>query len=845
VSVFIRFFLVALVLGMVACAPRGGNDGKSFKALTEGLDRRAGVFDLYVGSGKVLARFPKPDETGLSIRLIHANSLTAGLGSNPVGLDRGLTSRGQVIAIRRIGGRVVIEAENTAFRASADNPAERESVDRSFARSILWAGPIAGTARRGDMLVDLSAFLASDTMDIAGQLKARGQGAYRLDPDRSFPQAGAALVFPDNVEIDAVLTFTAGEAGPEVARTAANGEAPTLTLHHSFVRLPDDGYRTRDYDPRMGVIDVPYTDFSAGLGEPINRAFARRFRLQRKEPNTAFGPVEKPIVFYVDRGAPEPVRSALLEGARWWADAFRDAGFEDAYRVEILPEDAHPMDVRYNVIQWTHRQTRGWSYGGGIYDPRTGEMLKAHVILGSQRVRQDRMIFEGLAGTEKTGTGLPDDPIQIALARIRQLSAHEVGHTLGFAHNFAASTNDRASVMDYPAPDIRPGEEGLDFSNAYDTGIGEWDKATVAWLYGQFSDEVNEQDALDALVERTYGAGLRYVSDAHARHPGAAHRHGALWDNGADPVRALGDALAVRAHALERFGLDAVRAGQPIARLREVIVPIYLYHRYQVAAAAKLIGGYDYSYALRGDDLPASAPVSPADQRRALKAILASLAPEALTLPEPLILCLSPPADGGFGGSRAASEQFGSALREIFDPLAAADAAGALTMAVLLEPSRAARLIDQQQRTDVAPGFEEVLAALEIRLFSQTGSPREAAIARRLQTRFVTMLIDLSANPQAAPEVRTETEAFLSTLQTTLSGSLSGDNKDKAGNHRAHLLALISAFLNRPEAFSVSTQTRPVIPPGSPIGSGFGIGSAIGAGVGSGEDCWHCDSVLP
>ncbi len=530
-----------------------------------------------------------------------------------------------------------------------------------------------------------------------------------------------------------------------MSATAADGRAFTLTQHHSFVRLPDDGFRARDFDPRAGAIDVPFYDFSAALDEPIVKRYARRFRLERRDPNARIGPVKKPIVFYVDPGAPEPVRQALIDGASWWADAFEAAGFEDAYRVEVLPEGAHPLDVRYNVIQWVHRQTRGWSYGGGVYDPRTGEMLKANVILGSQRVRQDRMIFEGLAGTAKSGTGAADDPVVLSLARIRQLSAHEVGHTLGFAHNFAASSNDRASVMDYPAPYVRPtAAGGLDFSEAYDTGVGEWDKVTAAWLYSQMRAGADEKTALDQIISDATAKGLRFIDDAQARGVESGHPYAAVWDNGADAVAALGETMRVREIALSNFGAGSIKRGRPTSDLSAVLVPIYLYHRYQIDAAAKLIGGYDFRYAANGDGEAAAMPVEPERQRAALAALNATLDPATLDLPDATLDLLTPELES-FAGSAGGGERFGGDAAPMFDLLAAADAAATKTLGAVLHPARSARLVEMERRRTDALTYDEVLSALERRLFWTPAEGRLGAIARRLQTRFVAMLIEIGS----------------------------------------------------------------------------------------------------
>ncbi len=793
--------------------------------------------------GGVLVTLPKADGDGVSLRAIHATALTAGLGSNPVGLDRGYGDGGKIIAFRRVGKKVVIEQENWTYRASAKSDDEQLSVRNSFARSFLWAGAVADENPGGAYTVDISGFLTSDVLDLEGALDRGGQGSYSIDKDRSFADAKSALMFPDNVEIDAFVTLVADKAGEEVAATAADGRVATLVQHHSFVRLPDDGFKPRLFDPRAGAIDAPYYDFSASLEAPIVKRYARRFRLERKDPNARFGAVKKPIVFYVDRGAPEPVRRALIEGAAWWDDAFRAAGFQDAYRVELLPEGAHPLDARYNVIQWVHRQTRGWSYGGGVYDPRTGEMLKANVILGSQRVRQDRMIFEGLAGTAKTGTGAADDPIVLSLARIRQLAAHEVGHTLGFAHNFAASANDRASVMDYPAPYVRPTPSGeLDFSRAYAPGIGEWDKVAATWLYSETRSGVDEATALDEILRNAQRKGLRFVDDAQARGVDSGHPFAAVWDNGDDAVAMLAETMRVREIALAKFGENAIGKGRPTSDLSAVIAPIYLYHRYQIDAAAKLIGGYDFRYAVKGDGDAAAAPVAAERQRAALSALIATLDPDVLDLPDATLDLLTPEIES-FGGPGAGAERFGGDAAPMFDLLAAADTAATKTLGALLHPSRSARLIEMERRDASALTHGDVLGALEQKLIWTAAAGRSAEIARRLQTRYVSMLIEIGAGGAAAgesqaatlflnfgpgaaasPEVRLRTNAYLKALSGRLAASpLLSYGVDRA--HRDGLRDMIAAHLSRPApAIAPSAKAHPA-PPGSPIG----------------EDCWHCD----
>ena len=798
------------------------------------LAHKDGFVDLYLDAegGRVLVALPAPDEDGVSLRAIQATGLTAGLGSNPIGLDRGRANGGEIVAFRKVGEKVVAEIENWAYRASADNPLERKAVRDSFARSFVWSGEILGTGPEGELLVDLSTYLTRDTMDVRATLKQHPKGgAFQVSKDLSMPDVSAALAFTDNVEFDAFLTLTSDEPKAEVWATAADARSVTLVQHTSLVRLPDDGYTPRMFDPRSGAIDVGYYDFSAPLTGQVGQSFARRFRLQKQDPTAEFSPAREPIIFYVDSGAPQEIRDALIEGASWWADAFEAAGFPDSYRVEVLPEGAHPLDVRYNVIQWVHRQTRGWSYGGGLTDPRTGEMLKANVILGSQRVRQDRMIFEGLAGAEKTGTGEANDPVQIALSRIRQLSAHEVGHTLGFAHNFAASSNDRASVMDYPAPFVRVGQGGdLDFSAAYDVGIGEWDKVTTMWLYRQYTEGVDESAAGDALLESARASGLRYIDDPQGRGVGTAHPYASVWDNGADPVASLLNVMQVRDVALENFGLNVLQSGEPTSRLRAVIVPIYLYHRYQVNAAAKMIGGYEFHYAETGEADAAGAPVPASQQRAALDALVATLDPAVLDLPNDTLDLLTPPLVS-FRGAGAGAEYFPGETGAMFDLLTAADTSASQTLSALFHPQRVARLIETQRRDAGALGYGEVLAKVEATLFVGAETPRQAGILHREQIRYVSTLIELSASSAATPAAVAQTNAYLSSLKDRLSKR---QRRMAASDTavRAELGRRIAAHLDRPSPAALPSSSAVDIPPGSPIGAG------------SAESCWHCDTLL-
>jgi hypothetical protein len=596
----------------------------------------------------------------------------------------------------------------------------------------------------------------------------------------------------------------------------------TVVQYQTLVQLPDDRYVPRKYDPRAGSFAIDFQDFSAPLGTDWTTRWIVRHRLSKNEP----------LVYYVDRSVPEPVRSALVDGATWWAEAFEAAGFPGVYQVRLLPEDAHPMDARYNVIEWVHRSTRGWSWGGGIIDPRSGEMIKAHVRLGSLRVRQDRLLFEGLLGADGTGLGGADDPVQLALARIRQLAAHEVGHTLGLNHNFAASTIGRASVMDYPAPLVKvTSDQELDLSEAYDVGVGSWDVNSIRYAYTSFNNAAAERSGLALILAEGRREGLVYLTDADARPNGAAHPAASLWDNGADAVAALRELMEVRRIALSRFGPDRIAKGQPLARLEEVLAPVYFMHRYQVAAAVKQVGGLEYEYALRGagDGSAVVVAVDAARQQVALDVLLDALDPAVLDLPERLLQILSP-RPAGYGMNR---EMFRGGARPGFDPVAAAGSAARLVLDGLLDPARGMRLIDQHRRDRSFPGLAGMLARVENRIFPRKAPDRARLreLQRAVQTQWVGGLIRL-ATATAVPEpVRSRATYRLRTLRDRLESETSPDVVDgRSSGHREYLVRWIARILAGEDHREMSSPA-PGPPPGSPIGMpGGGTGCSFSGG---------------
>jgi hypothetical protein len=762
----------------------------------------------------------------LNADMLYFDSLPYGTGSNDLGLDRGQVSRAKLVRFERFGPKILLIQPNEFFRSSAHAPAERLAVLQSFPESILASFTVAAEDVSGGapavVLVDATDFFLRDAHGVSDALNNAKQGSYKLDAARSAIAIDATKVFPKNTEVEAVLTFAsdAPVRGSFVGDVAPDSHALTLREHQSFLELPPSGYTPRRYDPRAGYFQFEFRDYAAALGAPLDQRFIVRHRLIKQDPAcTQSCTAVKPIQYYVDRGAPEPIRSALVEGARWWDQAFQAAGWAPGtFEVDVLPEGADPMDARYNIIQWVHRFTRGWSYGHPVADPRTGEIIKGNVTLGSLRGRQDYLIAEALLSPYVTGqlTADNDPMLAMALARTRQLAAHETGHTLGLAHNFAASafphqSAESVSVMDYPHPWITLDKNGVpDLSAAYAVNIGLWDKVAIDYGYRQFADGSNESAQLDAILSGAAKSGLVYITDEDARPAGGAHPHAHLWDNGPDAADELIRIMKIRAAALARFSENAIPTGAPLAQLEDTLVPLYLMHRYQCEAAVKLIGGLDYRYQVRGDGQMNAAIVSPEEQRKALRAVIKTLSSEALTLPEPL-LNLFPPRPPGFERSR---ESLPSQTGLTFDPIAAAESAADLTLATLFNPERAARLVEYNQRAN-APSLGEVIdAALAVsgpaQAVSKSTQPTlSAEIQSAVYGRTVEALLALAADPKSSLAVRAITYAKLNGIKARSSA-----NSPLA----AYLAHRIQQFQDDPAKFVISKPLE--APPGMPIGEG-------------------------
>ena len=783
---------------------------------TAGMQKLAGYFNLYwdAKQGKLWLEVDK-----WGTEFLYQSGLPAGIGSNDIGLDRGQLGATRIVRFDRSGPKVLLMQENLEYRAVSNDADERRAVHDSFAESALWGFTVAAeemdAEKKDHALVDATDFFLRDVKNVPETLRREKQGSYRLDGSRCAIYLANTKNFPLNTEVEATLTFTGDEPGPWVKQVTPAPEAISVREHHSFVQLPPPGYKPREYDPRASFFGIRYFDYATPISEPIEKRFMARHRLEKKDPKAAVSEPVQPIVYYLDRGAPEPIRSALLEGARWWNQAFEAAGYKNAFRVEMLPEGADLMDLRYNVIQWVHRATRGWSYGAGVIDPRTGEIIKGHVTLGSLRVRQDYLIAEALLAPYEKGKPVSPKMQQMAVARLRQLAAHEVGHTLGLEHNYTASTVNRSSVMDYPPPFIKLGADGVpDLSDAYATGIGEWDKVSITFGYQDFAPGVDEHAALNKILNDAFRRGLRFLTDQDARPPGSASSLAHLWDSGTNAVDELNRLMQVRAAALKRFGENNIREGAPMATIEDVLVPLYLLHRYQVEAASKLVGGMDYTFALRGDGETPTQIVAPAEQRRALAAVLATLKPEVLALPEPLLKII-PPRPPEYGRGR---EHFKIRTSPAFDALAPAEAAAHHTLQFLFNAERAARLVEFHARNAENPGLQEVLDTVVAATWkTRHGDGYNAQIANVVDDVALHDLMALAANEHASDEVRAIASLEIHELRGWLNEPLGSRQPVLDLAHAGFASWQIEQFEKDPKKIDLTQPEEP--PDGPPIGT--------------------------
>ncbi|MFY8327720.1 zinc-dependent metalloprotease [Pseudoalteromonas sp. ZZD1] len=803
----IRYILFTVLLTMITQAHAAI---KSINDFTSQMNHFPGYFSFFYDTenGKVYLKVDKLEQ-----QFLLQQSLPYGVGSNDIGLDRGQLGNTHLVQFEHFGDKVMLRAINTYYRANTSNKAEQKSIQEAFASSILAGFKVVAKSPKA-LLIDYTPYLLSDVHGVSRTLAARKQGSFSLDEQRSAVFMPRSKAFMKNTELEAVLTFKGSKPGKYIRQVSADPYALTVHMHHSLIELPDDNYTPRAFHPQSGYWSVEHKDYAASLSDSMLVRYIPRHRLTKKDPSLPISEPVEPIIYYLDPGVPEPVKTALLEGGKWWNDAFAAAGYKNAFIVKVLPDSADPMDIRYNVIQWVHRATRGWSYGSSVIDPRTGEILKGHVTLGSLRVRQDILIAEALAAPYLEGNEVAKALQAMALDRIRQLSAHEIGHTLGIAHNFAASVADRASVMDYPHPLLSFNDKGeLDVSRGYAHGMGQWDTQVIKYGYSDFTG-FDEDTELAAILAENKSKGLEFISDSDARAKGGAHPTAHLWDNGTSPSDELTRVLEVRKHALANFGINNIKTGTALSQLEEMLVPLYLFHRYQVESAVKLIAGVDYDYEIRSEGaIKGAQVVSKEVQQHALTAMLSTLKADNLVLPESILALIPPKAYGESKNRESIVGRTGLTL----DAMALPEVAAQHSLSLMLNGQRLNRLAQQQARSNAFFSLDEMLAQVYEQVFTASNeTPMAAKINQRVQLLTAKQFADLVASNSVAPEVQAQLRYYLVKLSKDFQqGSLLSSVSIGESAFKQYLAEQVKLFLASgqwPDNFKVLP-----IPPGSPI----------------------------
>ena len=753
----------------------------------------------------------------LDYEFLYIGSLASGVGSNDIGLDRGQLGSERLVKFVKKGNKLLLIEPNLYYRAETENKSEKKSVEQAFAKSVIFGFEII-ESKEDSYLIDITPFLMYDRHGVAKRLRDSKQGSYKVDKSKSAIEIENTKAFPENVEFEALLTFSGEAKGNLIRSVAPDPDNVTVFQHHSFIKLPDNNYKPRKFDARSGAISISYMDYSTPITESITKKYIIRHRLEKKNPELDISEAVEPIIYYLDPGTPEPVKSALLDGGKWWNQAYESIGFKDAFQVKMLPEGVDPLDCRYNVIQWVHRSTRGWSYGASVVDPRTGEIIKGHVSLGSLRIRQDYMIAQALTRDPFISEENNNKMLELAISRIRQLSAHEIGHTIGFAHNFAASTNNRASVMDYPHPLVDIKDDEIVFDDAYDTGIGEWDKVTVAYSYSDFKIDEDEGYELNKILENSTKDGLRFITDYDARSVDGSHAYAHLWDNGDTAYSGLDKVIEIRKKAIQNFSENNAKKGTPNSVLEDIFVPLYFFHRYQTEATAKIIGGMDYNYSLVGDNQNEFHYLDKDTQLEALNSLIKTLSPSFLAIPKDK-LKLFPPRAFGYPRTR---ESFKSNLGVAFDPFSVSETSADMTLSLILRPKRLNRLILQHSLNNSNLSLDDLYNFILKRTILLKNNKLPSIddsyyeeVQHIVNVTLLKNLFKVINDSSTFSQVKNISNDYLTNITLEL---LSKKRKDyKLSKYSSYYIRMIKDFYEDPEEYKIKESLK--IPDGSPIGT--------------------------
>jgi hypothetical protein len=815
--------LLALAAGSTAldaATPPSATSATPEKGIA-GLSRIEGFIAFYhdVSRGRVLIEIPAFDAD-----VLYYVSAATGGGSVELPLDRGVLNT-SVIRFQRAGKRVLVNEQNLDYRATKGDAAAAEGVSDSFPTSLLASLPIESEAD-GHVVVDATALFMRDAANVEAMLKKANQGNFRFDAARSAFYPKRMKAFPDNTEIETIVTYAADNPGPLVGNVTPDPRAMTLRIHHSFLKAPT-GYTPREADPRIGVSSLKFHDYSMAINERPAVEWVTRWRLEKRDPTAAMSPPKKPIIFYFDPAIPAPLRHAMKQGLLWWNKAYEAAGFINAIEARDAPADMDPMDIRYAYVLWVNRDERGFSSGGTYRDPRTGEILGSKTHMDSHRIRTVANYWDAYSGglpADGSGVTVADPsllssdtlptmaPGQRDMVLLRQalLTAHELGHAQGFGHNFASSLNDRASVMEYPTPRVKVTGGKLDLSESFQTSIGVYDTYMVRYAYTMFP-VAGEKTGLDAVIKDMRDKNILYVPDTDPRWT--------WYDDRATPTENLAETMAARRIMIDNFGPGMLSPGEPVGALRDVrLWMAYLHHRYAIESGLKYIGGQYQNIVVKGETMPPTAFIPGKLQRDVLGLLMTAIEPKNLALPETLLAQLTP--DPGDNLEDLSKD-------DVFDQLRAARILSALVIEPLFDADRAARMVALSARNPDGVGFPEMVDAVLAHSWNAQGDGTAPERALRRVTQQVTLdaMMMLGGRADSSPEARAYVLDRLAALATSLKSRKDGDPMAAAFNRQS--ARDIEHYLQDPQANARKSASSPwgkgprsrfPMPPGPPLG---------------------------